>query len=162
MFKTSLFLVLSLLLTIVLVTVALKPTLVTIASLWGEIEQQREVEKKLDRKISALIVGQQLLLENKERLALLDEASPVAVQYGKWGKQMENLASQSGVKITMFLEDEKEFTIVTDGPYPQLRLFLGGVENLRRLMTIENVQITRGPSILSMTIRGQLESYAKK
>ena len=40
----------------------------------------------------------------------MDEASTEAVQYGKWGKQMENLASQSGVKITMFLEDEKEFT----------------------------------------------------
>ncbi|KKU94798.1 MAG: hypothetical protein UY27_C0031G0004 [Candidatus Gottesmanbacteria bacterium GW2011_GWA1_48_13] len=162
MFKASLFLVLSLLLIIVLVVVALKPTLVTIASLWGEIKQQREVEKKLDKKISALIVGQQLLLENEERLALLDEALPAAAQYGKWGKRMESLASQSGVKITVILEDEKKFTITAEGPYAQLRLFLGRVENLRRLMTIENMQITQKSSILNMTIRGLLESYAKE
>ena len=98
MFKASLFLVLSLLLIIVLVVAALKPTLVTIASLWGEIKQQREVEKKLDRKIENLKAGGKLLSENEERLALLNEALPAAVQYGKWGKRMESLASQSGVK----------------------------------------------------------------
>lgn len=162
MFKASLFLILSLLLIIVLVVAALKPTLVTIASLGGEIKQQREVEKKLDKKISALIVGQQLLSENAQRLVLLDAALPVEAQYGQWGKQMERLASQSGVRVTVLLEDEKKFTITVEGPYSQLRLFLGGVENLRRLMTIENMQITQRASMLSLTIRGQLESYAQK
>ncbi len=162
LFKASLFLVLSLLLIIVLVVAALKPTLVTIASLGGEIKQQREVEEKLDKKISALIAGQRLLSENAQRLVLLDAALPVEAQYGEWGKRMESLASQSGVKVTVILEDEKKFTITAEGPYAQLRLFLGGVENLRRLMTIENMQITQKSSILNMTIRGLLESYAQK
>ncbi|GEM_PF-4171136 len=156
MFAASLWLVLSLVLVIVLVSAALRPTLVTIASLLGEIGQQSEVERKLDKKIAAVTAAQAVYLKNESRLSALDEALPVGKKYAAWAQRIEGLAA-----VGWTLTDGKDFTISLTGDFSGLRQFLATVENLRRLVEIENVQLSKGAD-LTLTIKGVLKSYEEK
>jgi len=160
--KASLYLVLSLLLIIVLIWAALRPTLITIASLSGDIKQQEEIEKKLDVKLSQISQAQQVLSANEARLVVLNQALPVGEEFSAWGKRMEELAQESGVVLTgVSLENYQNFSLTVQGNYSQLKSFLDRVESLRRLMKIESSQIVSAEK-LTMTIKGKLESYEEK
>ncbi len=162
MFAASLWLVLSLILVIVLVLAALRPTVVTIASLLGEIRQQSGVEKKLDKKIAAVTAAQAEYLKNESRLKVLDEALPVGRKYAVWAVRIESIASESGVEIMeLSLVEGKNFTISLTGDFPGLRRFLVTLENLRRLVEIENVQLNKKEG-LTLTVKGVLKSYEEK
>lgn len=160
--KASLYLVLSLLLIIILIWAALRPTLITIASLSGDIKQQAEIEKKLDVKISQISQAQQVLSANEAKLIVLNQALPVGEEFSTWGKRMEDLAQEERVFLTgVSLENYQDFSLTVQGNYFQLRNYLGRIENLRRLMKIESTQIVSAEN-LSVTIKGKLESYEEK
>lgn len=162
MFAASLWLVLSLALVIILVWAALRPTLVTISSLLGEIKQQSEVEKKLDKKISGISAAQAMYLKYESRLRVLDEALPAGRKYAAWAIRLESIASESGVKVGEWsLTEGRDFTISLAGDFPGLRQFLATLENLRRLVEIENVQLDKKESLM-LTIKGVLKSYEEK
>lgn len=160
--RQGLWLVLSLVLVIVLILAALRPTLVTIASLLGEIGQQSGVEKKLDKKIAAITAAQAEYLKNESRLSALDEALPVDPKYAVWAARIENIASESGVEVMgLSLVEGKNFTVSLAGNFSGLRRFLVTLENLRRLVEIENVRLDKKES-LTLTINGVLKSYEEK
>lgn len=160
--KASLYLVLSLLLIIVLIWAALRPTLITIASLSGDIKQQAEIEKRLDAKISQISQAQQVLSANEDKLIVLNQALPIGEEFSTWGKRMEGLAQEEGVVLTgVSLENYQDFSLTIQGNYLQLRNFLNRVESLRRLMKIESAQVVSAEN-LTMTIKGKLESYEEK
>ncbi|KKR91977.1 MAG: hypothetical protein UU42_C0006G0016 [Candidatus Woesebacteria bacterium GW2011_GWA1_41_13b] len=160
--RASLYLVLSLLLIIILILAALRPTLITIASLSGDIKQQGEIEKKLDAKITQVSQAQQILSANETKLLVLNQALPIGEEFSIWGKRMEELAQESGVTLTgVALENYQDFALTVQGNYIQLKSFLNRVESLRRLMKIESVQIVSSAN-LTMIIKGKLESYEEK
>ena len=160
--RQGLWLVLSLGLTIVLVVAALKPTLVTIASLLGEIKQQGSIEERLDKKISAVTKAQNEYSQNLVRLQVLDEALPVGKRYAAWAERIESLAENTGVKVSGFtLLNGKDFSVSLTGDFQGLRQFLGTLEKLRRLLEIENVQLNKEGG-LTLIVKGALKSYEEK
>ena len=64
--------VLSLILLIILMVLALRPTLVTISTLLGQIQQQKEISQKLDDKTLSVTTALKTLDSVKEKLPLLD------------------------------------------------------------------------------------------
>lgn len=160
--RQSLWLVLSLGLTVILLVAALKPTLVTIAGLVGDIKQQGGIEEKLDKKISAVTAAQNEYTQNQSRLQVLDEALPVGKKYAVWAERMESLAAATGTQIAgLTLVEGKDFSISVTGEFTNLRQFLSTLENLRRLTNIENVQLNK-ESGLTLIVNGTLKSYEEK
>lgn len=162
LFAASLGLVLSLILIIILVFAALRPTLVTIASLLGNIQQQSDVEKRLDKKIAEITAAQAEYLKNESRLKVLDEALPVGQKYAAWGMRLEEVASESGVKVTEWsLVEGKDFSVSLSGDVVGLKRFLAIMENLRRLVEVKDVQLAKDKD-LTLIVKGVLKSYEEK
>ncbi|KKU28934.1 MAG: hypothetical protein UX80_C0007G0013 [Candidatus Amesbacteria bacterium GW2011_GWA2_47_11b] len=160
--RQGLWLILSLGLTIVLLVAALKPTLVTIATLLGDIKQQGSIEERLDKKISAVTAAQNEYTQYQSRLQILDEALPVGKKYAVWAERIESLAAATGVKVTgLTLVEGKDFSMTLAGDYAGLRQFLGVAERLRRLVDIESAQLNKEAG-LTLIIKGVLKSYEEK
>jgi len=183
MFGASLWVIMTLLLMIVMVVTALKPTLTTIADLWGQIEQRRDTIKKLDLKITDMQTVSGILSKQQGNFELLNEALPGGPEWETLAGYLEDSASNSGAKIismswgvipvsgnipvktdepvknnaTSIPEGTKAITfkIVCGGEYPQIREMARRIENLRRLSIITGFSIGRNQEgLLTTTIDG--------
>jgi len=165
--QASLFLILSLLLLIVLVVVALKPTLVTIGQLLGQIKQQQAVEVELDKKIAQVQAAQQAYQEVRDQLGVLDKALPTSAVWGEWADGILNEASISGTKVNSFnLEDisvtgtatregQIKFSLTMEGSLDQLRNFADRIEGGGRIAVLSKLGTTRSEgSVMTGVING--------
>lgn len=172
---------LSLVLVIVMITMALKPTLVVIASLLGQIRQNREILAKLDDKIIKIQQAATQLDSIALRLPILDEAIPTVPDWEKWSLSIVQMASQSGVQLLSVnigpapIEGKLEvakpevtdlpaeisglnFTISATGDYDKLRQLVKAIENTRRLGVLSTVQFM---SVKNKTGSTDLTVYIK-
>lgn len=166
--RASLYLILSLILMIVLITAALKPTLTTIASLTGQIKEKRALEKKLDAKINTLKEAQQQLAAASDRLIYLDQAIPQSAALSVWNDSLQRVASESGVAITSISFTNVPvahvgtvtplvFQFTATGDYTQVYHFLESLQNLRRLIKIDNAGLTNSATgSLQLNINGEI------
>jgi Tfp pilus assembly protein PilO len=138
---------------------AIRPTLVTIASLTKEIEDKQMVVQKLEAKIEALGRARSEYEAISAELFLVEEALPQKTDLSLFVRQIETLAVQSGVSLqavqfgeTPILgelpskpnskktqQKDKELSTITfnlsvTGDYQNLKGFLQGLEELRRLV----------------------------
>lgn len=182
LWRASLVLILSLLLLIILLVLVLRPTLITISSLLGQINSQRQIAQKLDTKIAAVQQAQMLLNSIQPKLVHLDNSLPTTANLGIWTSAVETIASSSGVTITNFslsnipisniateaaqLADPTriDFSLVVSGDYPQLVDFVDTLEKLPRLAVLTGVQIQRqNDSRLNLVSEGNISfTYAQK
>lgn len=168
--KASLFLTLSLVLIIVLVLSALRPTLTTIATLTGQIQQQRKLEQQLDAKINTLKEAQQQLSRISIQIAYLNDAIPTSAQISVWSNSLSRVASESGATVTDITIDNipvaqvsqakpLAFKVTASGQYGQIYQFLQSLQSLRRLIKLDKLDVSRqNPSDnnISLTINGNL------
>lgn len=166
MVRASLFLILSLILLIGLLLLALKPTLITISALLGQITTQKEIVTKLDEKIVEISQSQQVLAQNQSRLFLLDQALPTRPSLQEFDKALEEQASASGIQLSgiTFVKvsfsgknaDNIEFTLTASGQYKEIRGFVEVLESLRRLAHLDSVIIASNDkdNNLTLTVKG--------
>jgi hypothetical protein len=174
LWKASFYTILSLGLVIFLVLVALRPTLITIASLIGEIRQQREVSQKLNEKISAISRAQQELAQVSGRLVLLDDSLPIEVRVGKWDETVQLIAQETGILLEdLSVSDitivdpasnssQMKFQLTAGGVFENLKQFVQIFEGTRRLILIDDVKIARSSineGQLLLTISGTLGNF---
>lgn len=98
--KVSLELFLSFGLVIILVFVAIQPTLKTIAQLNKEVQEKQELSSKLAGKISALTTAINLYNQYEDKIPLLDEALPPTANLVPTLKIIEKIAGENNVVIT--------------------------------------------------------------
>jgi Tfp pilus assembly protein PilO len=154
LWKATLYLILSLSLLIVLLLAALKPTLITIAGLIGQIQKEQEIERQLDAKIQSVTKANQALLEISNRIAILDEALPTKAQIAAWTDSVDRVGNESGIFIPSVVFDgvpivtdsttsaSYKFVITAEGTYENLYKFIQTLQNLRRLITVTSVAIS--------------------
>lgn len=161
--RAGLFLVLSLILIVGMLIFALRPTLVTISGLLGQIKAQQEIVGKLDEKIVEISKSQIALNRVEPQLFLLDQALPNNPALQIFMNTVESQASGSGIKITnmvfsavAFSTQNIDFTLTADGDYKSLRNFVQIMESLRRIVHLNSVQIVSSEkkSDLTLTIKG--------
>jgi Tfp pilus assembly protein PilO len=180
----SLWVIMTLLLMIVMVVTALRPTLITISDLWGQIGQRKETIKKLDSKIANMQIVSGILAKNRDDFELLNEALPENPAWEIFSGNLNDAASESGVKVvrisweaipvsgeipakkeglnkkatsTMIPEEAQtiSYKIVVGGEYPQIIEMVRRVENMRRLSVITGFSIGKTKEgLLTATIDG--------
>ncbi len=159
MWQASLYVILSLGLVIILIFSALRPTLITIAGLLGQIKQESEVETKMDKKIALIQEARQAYSQVEERLNLLDEAVPTKLAWSGFVKRVDRYASESGVQLRSISvgpvagEQVKiitgsnlsgmDFNAIVVGDYLAIKEFVSRLMNSRRMLVIEKVAISR-------------------
>lgn len=78
---------------------AIRPTLVTVATLNVDIANKREILQKLDTKINALAEAQNTYDANLSTILLLEDAIPANPSPDTYIRQIEGLAQRHGVTI---------------------------------------------------------------
>ena len=165
MWTASLWVILSLILMIVLLVLALRPTLITISSLIGQIEKQREVAYKMDEKILEVRQAIEKLELARSQLWLLDEALPTEAKWSDLAQNLESMATDSGLQLTVVVVERVplgpnepkstsgsqtkssmppgalavRFNLSGKGEYTQIREMVAKLEKMRRLIMLESV-----------------------
>jgi len=133
--------------------VAIRPTAITIASLWREIQEKITIQTKLRDKIAKLEEAQTAYAILENDLVLLDRALPANADFSRLVKKVEYLAFSHELSIDsgryesldLWLKEASEssdigthpFTLVIRGSFMQLRSFVTDLERLDRLLSIK-------------------------
>lgn len=144
---------------------AIRPTLVTIASLVKEIEDKQMINQKLQEKINALTLAQAEHATATSELPLVEEALPQEPNIPLFIRQLETLAVQNGVSLRTIQFGQvnlrgkllsepnsvkKEgasnvpFNLSVSGRYQSLKSFLQSLESLRRFVVISSFAFKSG------------------
>ncbi|MBU1327203.1 type 4a pilus biogenesis protein PilO [Patescibacteria group bacterium] len=160
---------------------AIKPTVQTILYLRREIKDKTEVNKQMEEKITHLIEAQAAYETVSGSLPVLDQADPSTPEAVDVVRQLRNLAGAAGASISAIQlqsvpiaatatpsgkatgESVAELTInaVLSGTYIVIRSFLDGILSMRRVLTMEVVNLnhetsiaqTMGDNLLKITLK---------
>lgn len=167
---------------------AIRPTLVTIAGLSKEINEKRRTIIQLDNKIESLVAAQTNYEQNKIAIDLLDFAIPTNSYPQVFLRQVEGVAQKDTVSLAsvnindipikgrtnqtvknLKKSEEKTYnissasvpiTISAAGNYNSILAFTSDLENLRRLILPERVELfTReetGSNIVYINLNGRI------
>ncbi|MCX6726168.1 MAG: type 4a pilus biogenesis protein PilO [Candidatus Shapirobacteria bacterium] len=165
--------VFSLIVIILFIFFAIRPTLITIAQLIRQIKDQKIVATALEKKINNLTEAQKNYLTIENNLSLIEEALPQKANLPLLTKQIETLARQAGIVVVDLrfsgvnlspgksTQDEKEeviFSFNTLGEYSNLKKFLSSLTELRRIIIVESFSFQAGKdetNILSLNLNGK-------
>ena len=168
LWQASFVVIMSLVLVIVLILAALKPTLVTIAGLVGQIDQQKKIEARMDEKIAEIQKASEQLQRYQNKLPILSEALPLGPNWSSFAETVTQVASQSGIEIrslTLGPIDETgvNFNVNATGSYPSLRKFVTAVNNLRRIAVISNISFSQeNNEKATLSVKGAAEYRSGK
>ncbi len=136
---------------------AIRPTLITMSDLVKEIEDKRELDKKLSQKIAALSSAQSEYLKLESRLQVLDISIPTNPNVIETLKIIERLASEQKITINSLnindvpkdvasdisfdkLERRNlKFNVTVGGEFPAIRAFIASLMTSQRSFLIEKV-----------------------
>lgn len=148
--------------TVFLAVFALRPTLITIAGLWKEINIEKTTILALDKKLKLLQAAKQNYDQVSSKLYLLDNAIPKTVEIESMAKELEMLASENGLATLEFREENFwllspssenlppsvsgiDIKISVGGQESGIRNFAGNLEKLSRLAKINAITLRAVP-----------------
>jgi Tfp pilus assembly protein PilO len=164
--QTSLAVVGTLLLVATLAIVAIRPTAMTISSLWKNVKDEEKTIELLDRKIHSLQIAQQKLEQLESSLALAHRAIPSTPDLPGIARRLEVLAGEHRLILLGFSTRSMLFhreatasaspkasfvastiPIIVDvgGNESNIRDFLKDLEQMDRVSRIQTVQLTAVP-----------------
>lgn len=85
---------------------AIRPTANTIATLFSDINSQKEVKEKLDKKITDLSTARQVWSKEQNRLKLIDDALPKSSSPDLFLRQIEGLAVTNKTTLSNFAVEQ--------------------------------------------------------
>jgi Tfp pilus assembly protein PilO len=148
---------------------AIRPTLKTLSQLNQEIKSQKEVSKKLSRKITSLKTAEKNYQSIENELGFIDTALPKNPEFITGAKKLVYLAQENNLKLkhgsfsdfelvknkTKSSLNELEFKFTAFGGFTDIEQFLKQTEQLNRLYTIQEFNInTENQEELKLTIDG--------
>lgn len=159
--------VLSILAVIIFSMFAIKPTALTIINLLQQIKAEKQTIVELNKKIESLQLANSLLIQNEDRLERINIAVPSAPAPDMFAKQVQGLSLKNGVTLSgVSIDDivllgtpklskasgdlkplpekanEMSFSINVRGGFPNIDMFIKDLENLRIIVSIDNLTIS--------------------
>lgn len=138
---------------------AIRPTVQTILFLRREIIDKTRVNQQMEDKITSLIEAQATYEEAQPLLPLVEEAIPTIPDAAGLIIQLRNLAVLSGASISAMqvpsvsllgeasgsaakkIQGEFALTVAITGPYETIKTFLDGLLSMRRIVTMDMIEI---------------------
>lgn len=164
---------------------AIRPTVQTILFLRREIKDNQEVAKKMEEKISALVVAQSAYQQVASQVPLVSGALPKSPDVVSLVSQLRNLAAATNASLSavqiptvpLLGQDASQsatpqkgtgdfsLTVTAAGPYTALQDFLKGIISMRRITSIELMSLvpsrdgksSPGASAIQLTLK--LKTY---
>jgi Tfp pilus assembly protein PilO len=181
--RVSIELILSVIVVIFFAIFAIRPTLITMADLVKEIEDKKELTKQMDLKLASLATAQEQYVLHQTKFYLLDETIPLQLDLVRSLKKIEKIAGEGQLVINSmslseipqkvreesltsnFGDYERKFleiNIELIGNYFQIREFAEKIINLRQLIVVDQVSISKETESdnLSATLRVSLPYYS--
>lgn len=139
--------------------VFIRPTAVTIAKLWREIQDKKVVYTQLEKKIRNLEEAQAIFTTIEKDLVYLDRALPASHDYSRFLREIEYLGFSHGLEITSARYDgvelyssneaskeakkidEYSYTLSVKGSFSQIYSFIADFERLDRLVSLQSITI---------------------
>lgn len=176
--------ILSLATILIFAVFALRPTLITIATLVREIRNKENLVAKTDEKITNLDQASELFSQKEPEITIAKEAVPISAEPDSLLRQIEGVAQKNNVRILgvsfgeiVLSGKEKEkkakedvtplpenaralsFSVSVSSDYQNLLSFLSDLENLRRPSRIDAAGIassqTAEGTTLTLVISGR-------
>lgn len=164
---------------------AIRPTAQTIIFLRREISDKTTLNEQMENKITALIEAQDTYETIKDRLPVVQQALPPNPDGVILARQIRNLAVISGASIAAIQVpslpilgreatpgaklappkplEEFPINVVLTGPYSSLKTFIDGLLTLRRITSIDTINIRpavrQGLSLDSLQLSIKIQSY---
>lgn len=180
----SAYLILSLFTISFFAAVFIRPTAITIAKIWREIQDKKQVNIKLDTKISALEEAQSIYTSIESDLTVVDKAMPKNSDYLRLAQELEYLASINEVdyifsdfgSVTVYPKEavdetassigEHLLSLSFQGSLPKLQALILDLENFDRFLSVQSLTLTplggvnnSGDFELSVTIESTVYSF---
>lgn len=160
---------------IILGIFAINPTLSTIATLQKQLDDNKFLESKMKEKINNLSSLQQQYESIQNDLVLVTNAVPKTSEIPSLIAMFQALANDSGIKLintqSLPVEVSKkalankkyssyEFGIAAQGDYQKIIIFLDKLVNFQRIVTVENVSITKSTAINEQLLKLNVGGHA--
>lgn len=133
---------------------AIRPSLVTIFGLWGELEKAREAEAILEQKIKDLSQSQILYQSLGKDLILVEEALPHSAQVPAVLQRLALVGGRFNVSVLNAKFEPIEigsgglrflpFSVTLSGQFKDLKQAITALESGVRQLNIKKVKITQG------------------
>lgn len=128
---------------------AIKPTVITISSLIGEIKAKELLKTDLKGKINDVINAQDLFSQVQERYALVEASLPNNPNFFQTAVQINSNLNNNQItpsKLDFIVNDNKTFStsISTSAAFPAAVSLLSGLSQNRRLMSFDNIVFSTG------------------
>jgi len=81
---------------------AIRPTVLTISSLWGDIQSKQLLKKQLEVKIDNIVKAQDLFSQVQERYQVVDSSLPDRPGFSEVAQQIQQTGANSGLDINSF------------------------------------------------------------
>jgi Tfp pilus assembly protein PilO len=134
---------------------AIRPTVLTISSLWGDIQSKQILKTQLKTKIDHIVEAQDVFSQVQEKYEIINDSLPDRPQYSQTAQQIVQTGNNSGLNINSFDYNVQAVDKNPIAPYVkdyQVSLTLNGsfssaiqmVSNLlqnRRLTNISSISI---------------------
>ncbi|MBI4130641.1 hypothetical protein HY468_04960 [Candidatus Roizmanbacteria bacterium] len=140
---------------------AIKPTLTSFFQLQRQIEDSKEIDRKLEMKIGALLQAQELYQQHQTDIELLDKALPSEPQFTEFLQKVERLVVENESTISAFashdfsfLPPERivneqgkpkavDFTFTARAPFPENEQVLKTLMRLKRVVLLKNITFAK-------------------
>ena len=158
---------------IILIIFAVNPTLSTISNLQKQLSDDKFVEQKLEDKINDLSILQDKYTQVQPDIPVVLDAIPKNADVVNLVAQVQSVANKTNLNLTGFQTFQVQttpgsilgkkyssfdFSVSATGDYQGMVSFMNVLVNVQRILTINNVSITKktnlDTSTLELTIRG--------
>lgn len=153
---------------------AIRPTIITAITLIKSVSDLKKLSIQYEEKIGNLVRGQSEYEQIRNQVPLINSAVPIDSQFSKLAKTVEKFASQENITFSQFQIDSVPvsklppadklytfgFNISGYGEYSSVSLFLSHLINWKRLVTINNIDLSGEGSTQSGQLRLSLKGTA--
>lgn len=127
---------------------AIKPTLLTISALIGDIRSKELLSTELKSKINDVIVAQDLFSQVQEKYSLIESSLPSSPKFSQFVCQINGASSEQQINLETlsFSVDNRMFTtnISTASSFSTALGLVAQLSNNRRLMELNSLSFTIG------------------
>lgn len=137
---------------------AIRPTVLTISSLWGDIQSKQLLKTRLKTKINNIIQAQDLFSQVQEKYQIIDSSLPSRPNFYETAVQLQQTGNRALLNINDFdynIQAGEELSINPnvktyqiplniDGSFSSVTKLISDLLNNRRLINISSIDI--GPS----------------